>query len=575
VGDEMQTRPDPPRPVGRLKHLGRNWRVALWWRPGVIVAASAMILITLFVILRSPLPAVSAAEILRRSVAAEKAGASGTDTIVHRSLNLSVRDPRGGRLHLQQRIEIWQSPTIKVRRLYDDTNLLVAGEWRKTYGSSTLYRTGAEPQQTEQTPSTAPSQLTVDNAWLREPSAEDFARLASDAAQVTLHEEAIAFRVTLQGALQPSGDHGSQISEATIILSRPAMRPVEQVFIVGSADGIREFRFAETRFEQRKANEVAAIVFEPDAVFFPVKETDLVAVVPETPVPAPSLAPVPVVATAELEIEVLSLLSAVGATLGEEVSVARSLDGSLQVTGVVEGNERKSSILSALEPIAGHPVIKVQVETTEEAMLRIEKARTPSEAAVVQIEEKAPPIGIIAVDAELRRYLLAKGTSTDKLDEEINQFANHALRSSRQAVLYAWSLRRMVQRFSASELQSLDHEARVKWLTMISEHTIGYEREIAGLRAHLSLAFAARAAADETATEIVDEAGLARIILRMAELSTNTDETIRSAFTLSGGDASAVSSTQFWRTISNAEFLAHRIAQSVQQLKASSSRIPR
>jgi hypothetical protein len=270
------------------------------------------------------------------------------------------------------------------------------------------------------------------------------------------------------------------------------------------------------------------------------------------------------VATAELEVEILSLLDQVGATLGEEVSVSRAADGALQIAGVVEGPDRKQEILAALAPLAAHPATRVLIETSEEAQQRLEKSRAPSESIAVQIQESAPASGTIAVDRELRAHIASTGVAGEKLDEEINQYANRALRHSRQAMLYAWSLRKLVQRFSTTEVQSLERSSRMKWLSMIIQHTQGFEREMTGLRAQLTLAFPAKAAADETVTDATDEVGLTRLILRMTELSTITDEAIRSAFTLSGGDGLAIGSATFWRTLSNAELLAQKIEQGAQ-----------
>jgi hypothetical protein len=290
--------------------------------------------------------------------------------------------------------------------------------------------------------------------------------------------------------------------------------------------------------------------------------------------PSPSLTPpplkttrAPLIATAELEIEVLGLLNQAGATLGEEVSVARVLDGPLRVEGVVENAERKREILATLAPFKDHPAVKLQIETPEEAAARLQQLRQLSDQGAVQIQEAAPTSGAIPLDAEVRRYLTARGTTADKLDEAVNQFANRTLKRSRQAMLYAWSLRNLVGRFSPNELRALEAQARVKWLSLIGEHAHGYQREVAALRKELGPILNAESPADDKVGEIADEADLARAVLRLNDLGAGADDAIRSAFTLSVNGALAIKSPQFWRTLSSAASLAQKIESASQRLK--------
>jgi RNA polymerase sigma factor (sigma-70 family) len=529
----------------------------IWSRRALVGTLASAIVVAGFLLFRSSPPTVTAAELLRRSAEADVRTASDPNVVVHRAIKLSVKTSADARTISRQRIETWQSTArgLKVRRLFDDRDKLVAGEWRKSDGSAVVYRSGSNIENIASSPGLS---ISPDSAWLSEPGATDFLKMAG-ADQPTMREESGRYIISFKA---PASGRFNGIESGSITLNQADLHALEQTLVMQTAQGAVEFHFAETQFERRALHEITPQVFEPDAAFFRAPMPIEPAVVAANPAASPL--PSPLVATPELEVEVLSLLDQVGATLGEEVSVSRTVDGALQIAGVVEGRDRKQEILAALAPLAAHAAMRVIIETAEEAQLRLENSRAPSEAVAVQIQESAPTSGTIAVDRELRAYLTGSGIASEKLDEEVNQYANRALQHSRQAMLYAWSLRKLVQRFSASELQSLEKNSRMKWLSMIIQHTQGFEREMTGLRAQLALAFPAKAAADEAVVDATDEAGLARLIQRMTELSTITDEAIRSAFTLSGGDGLAVGSAPFWRTLSNAELLAQKIEQGAQ-----------
>ncbi len=364
-----------------------------------------------------------------------------------------------------------------------------------------------------------------------------------------------------------------QIAEATLGVRAQDWLPCELRLKVRAEDGERIYEITEQASEVLSLAKLSPEIFAEPTMVEPPKP---VVVLKPSPSPIPTLIPVkalpaPPVATAELEIEVLSLLNQVGATLGEEVSAARTLDGSLRIEGVVETAERQRAILAVLASIKDHPAIKLQIETPEEAAARLQQLRRPSDQVTVQIQEAAPTSSVIPLDPEVRRYLTAQVTPADKLDEAVNQFANRALKRSRQAMLYVWSLRKLVERFSPNDLRSLDPPARAKWLALIGEHARGYQREIAALREELSLVLKVEPPADEMVSEMADESDLARAVLRLNELSTATDDAIRAAFTLSASGSPAIKSPQFWRTLSSAEWLAQKIEKASQQLKGTTN----
>ena len=112
-----------------------------------------------------------------------------------------------------------------------------------------------------------------------------------------------------------------------------------------------EYRFIESSFERHSPSTVSDSIFEPEPELLSndvghVRRGNPVT----TSVPLAASVPKPV-ASADLEVEVLRLLHEVGADLGEQVSVTKTRDGLLRVSGVVETEQRKAEILSKLRPV--------------------------------------------------------------------------------------------------------------------------------------------------------------------------------------------------------------------------------
>src|SRR6185369_9704594 len=85
--------------------------------------------------------------------------------------------------------------------------------------------------------------------------------------------------------------------------------------------------------------------------------------------PSPS-ASAPPSASAELEVDVAYLLNRAKADRNEQVTLTRSVGGSLRVEGIVESTERKQDFLKALAPVSNNPAVKIEIRTVAEAVQR-------------------------------------------------------------------------------------------------------------------------------------------------------------------------------------------------------------
>jgi hypothetical protein len=563
--NEEQNSQHRSRPRRALNALAQFWRSFInrgfWLRPGTITALVALILVGALLLTRTYAPAVNAADLLRRSANAEETVAGNPEIVLHRTINLEERRRSEGPVVVRHRIEVWQSAAhgIKLRRIYDEQNKLVAGEWTKADGTSTVYRRGAEPQARTAPDVAAGAILETGELWRLDASARDFNALVGRADSVTVEVRAGTYILNYHsGAL---GD-ARRLVRATLTLNKSDLHAIEQTLVVRRDSDEREYKFTEVSFEHKAASAVSPTLFqpEPELMGHPGHEGNASkrsgAAADSHRSGLPNDQPEERVASPELEIEVTYLLNQIKANLGEQVTMTRTTGGALRVEALVETERRKEEILRALGPVIGNPAVKVEVNTVAEAVKRQqrEQSKTRDATAVREVEVAN---NRIPADSELRAYFSTRLVG-EAIDEEINRYAGRVMNRSRQALLRASALKRLVQRFSPAERRGLAAEAQSKWLNMIREHALAYRHEVATLKQELRAVFGG---SGEGVSEVVSEANVAEAAERLLHLSYANDEAVRSAFTISadGRTAAAIKSGQFWRSLAETEKLAEAI----------------
>ena len=546
--------------------LTQLWRRSassgFWLRPGMVTAVVALILITALLLTRLHVSTVSAAELLRRSTAAHEAAAGNAEVVLHRRINLEERGVNGGDLVARHRIEVWESAAhrIKLRRLYDDQGTLIAGEWTKSDGTSTVYYRGAAPQARTSPEIAGKAILQTKELWRLDTSARDFNLLVGDPEAITVEETSGTFVLGYRS--DPASGSNSLLS-ATLTLNRADLRAIEQTLTVLRDGEAHVYRFIEAGFERQATGSVAPSLLQPESELLGLSErvkdgADGKSVGADDSAQTDSSIahPSEAFASVELEIEVTYLLNRIKANLGEQVSLTRTTGGLLRVEALVETDSRKEEILHALGPVIKNPAVRVEVTTVAEAVKRQQNRSRPSEGTVRDVEVRN---NRIPADPQLRSYFSTRLGGSEAIDEEIKRYTNRAMNRSRQALLQASALKRLVGRFSPDEIRALEPEARTKWLAMVREHAQAYQREVRTLRQELGSVFGGSSASTEQ--EAVSEANLTRLADRLVQLSYANDEAVRSAFTVSADSrtAAAIKSPEFWRSLTNAETLAAAI----------------
>jgi RNA polymerase sigma factor (sigma-70 family) len=529
----------------------------LWSHPGRVTAFIVSLIVVGLLIHGQLAPSINAASILARANSAEEKINGDPAVVQHRILDYEERHPADGRVISQWRIEDYRSGArgIKVRRLYDEKNRLIAGEWRRADGTRILYGSEGSPKTSSQL---SAQSLNLDDVWQVDLSAKEFTALIEHTDAATIEETARAYVVRYQLGTPAPLRAMAQLISATITLSKNGLYPVEQTLVVQQANETREFRLRERSYQQLPVNRVSPDKFEPEPELIGSngaagQPVDVAATAP-TPAPSPSI-----MATPELEIEVIRLLNQVNAFSRDQLSVTRTSWGLLLVEAIIDTEERKQELLGALAKVSNHPAVKIRIETAAEAAARVAKQRSETAGnqtarSEIQFYNNDPP-----ALPDVRRYLMERGTANDQIDGATNKFVNTALRRSSRAFEHARAMKQIAARFSSEQLKTLGEKSLVQWRTMIRDHAQAFQNEVTMLRRELEPIFLPDFVNEaQTEAQLASDADLANAAGRLFDSWSTINVKVRDAFSISTADPTniEIKLPQFWRSLKSAEGLA-------------------
>ncbi|HEX5602885.1 MAG TPA: hypothetical protein VFX63_10055, partial [Pyrinomonadaceae bacterium] len=529
------------------------------WRFAFMVVACVLVAAAFLYFKASLSRELNATVLLDRAAAAEHATQKTPGPISHRVINLEERRSAEGAIVARRSIELWQHHANgkSARRLFDDSNQLIAGAWQKSDGSRTVFHHGSKPRSESALAAPGDLLLNLEDIWQLEPSAQSFRSLIGDSAVVEVEERSTTYVLISE---QPRTVGASHLLKATLTLNKSDLHAIEQTLLVQRGDELREYRFVEASAELLPVTAVAPTVFEIEpeltgGIAGPGRSEDWASRdlnfnrVP----PSPS-ASAPPSASAELEVDVAYLLNTAKADRNEQVTLTRSVGGSLRVEGIVDSAERKQEFLKALAPVSNNPAVKIEIRTVADAM------RQPIAPGPVSIQETEETANTVAADEQLRVYF-EKRASAGPTDEAIRKYSSRVVKRAFDALFHAIELKRLSSRFANVDMQTVAPGAREKWLDMLHERAAAFARETAALRQEIQPVFFPGASAPGSeGGAISTDAELARAIERLHQLALSNNEAVRSAFmTSSHSSAVAVRSAAFWQALFKAEELAKKI----------------
>ncbi|HKY41515.1 MAG TPA: sigma-70 family RNA polymerase sigma factor [Pyrinomonadaceae bacterium] len=536
-------------------------RRPFWTRPGFVSAIVSLVLIGVLLFLRVNItPTVTAANLLSRATALESVPVA-SDLAIRRVFELEQRRHPGGEVVNRSRIEIWRNGEsgVSARRVYDGNGKLIAGEWRDSQASGKtlrrIYRRN-QPQQIEALAATAQQAVRNEEFWQLEPSARDYSDLIGRADAARVREEAGNYVLEYSNS-----NAGNGLLQATLTLRKPDLHPIAQTLIMNEGREAFEYRFAELSFEQPRLHTLDPATFEPDAELVS-KNVDSAKAVKRAAAPEPSKNQPSIAATPDLEVELAYALDKFRTRFGDQLSLTKTSAERLEVKGVVDSEETRAEILNALSHVSRHPAVRIEISTVAEVLARQQKQ--PNRV----VQEFAGSDDAIPVYQELKDYLgahAASGTSSERVDQMVREFAARVVGKSRRALSHAIELKQLTARFSDKQLNDLTPSTRAKLLGLVRNHAEALRLELATLRGELQpIFFTNQSRVDVTAgVEIVSDASLLLAVERLHRSVLVCDETVRSVFTASSGPATGqlVKSSRFQTELATSEKLAERVRQ--------------
>lgn len=500
-------------------------------------------------------------ELLSRSAEDEMTFLNRTDTVLHRQITF-LRKVLDSNSSSVQKVEVWHSAEkgITTRRLYDEQDRLIAGLWQKRNGVQTLYQHGrnAELRLADRN-TTKP--FSFESLWYEEPTAVSFLRLVGKSPSLQTEELASTYLISYRPQTPQNG-----VVRASIVLAKPDLHVTEMTIVVNelasNQTSVVEYQFVEASFEKRSPSTVLPSVFEPDSEF----RDEVGAGAKKSVTPNANLdaglgnfEPAPV-ASADVEVEVLRLLHGVGADLGEQITVTRTRDGLLRVSGVVDSEQRKTEIVNALRPVANSRAAWVEVETVAEALARQQSLHPGGGTTVVAATQAADPATMVT-ESDLRAYFSAQGSQAEELSR---QYAMKIVTRSRNAMVHIYAMKRLLGQFSSAQLETLSPDAREKWLDLLASHARAYTIEMDLLRNDLQpVFFAGQSISRAEPGTLADVAATIATANELIGVATDNDVVIRYSFTTSSEISSpngSVKRPEFWRAMDRAVRLATRLA---------------
>jgi anti-sigma factor RsiW len=535
-----------------------------WFKPLVrgLAAALAVVLVIALVIRFRHEPIVSANELLRNVTEAQAARLRSTaEPVVHQRLRIRRIDQASAG-EASATLEIWSdTKNARVREFTSNGNQAVS--FSSNAGNATSPQVSRNPviddlaqvlsanHMDPQRPLSAVSYQSWHNTLKQQRDEVTRSKLPGGIDAVTLHTVP-AMPVNV-----------GQIADAVFMVRTKDWQPSTLRLNVRAEETNRLYELTEDLSEVLNLAQVDPKIFASEVVASaPVAKPSPQVSPASSPLAKlnPSIVPLipQPIASADLEVEALQLLNQVGADLGEQISVKRTQEGTLLVSGIVETEQRKTEILNSLAPIRNNPAVRVDIQTVAEAVAK--QADTPNPSPSTRAVEIAG--NTMAAEPELRAYFGREGGDTDAA---IRRYAARMVNLSNQGMDHLWAMKRLLNQFSPEERRALTPEASAKWIGLIRAHARSYQQSSQALRRELQPIFFAGQSASGVSAEgaaIADTNELARAVEQLFKLGSSNDRVIRSAFTSSAGGVmtTVIKAPQFWQSLRNAEVLAARVS---------------
>jgi DNA-directed RNA polymerase specialized sigma24 family protein len=348
-----------------------------------------------------------------------------------------------------------RSPDRSATRLFNHSGTLLRGHWRNSKGRQSSYPL----RNTQKGQGSEPRGLWSD-AWTLVPDATTFAAFTSGHGTLSAKEKEDSYELTYHAQAPP---HGDSLLSATLVIARDRLTPIEETLQLRQDNSNREYRFKELTYEVVPSGSVIESDFEIPA--------DL-----NSAAPSSGLSGIAPTAPARLALQAFQLLENLDAQVQSSVNVDRLPDGRIELNGVLPTSSDRLRVERIFAPLKDNTRFTLALHSADEP------APVTAPSHPINVESLAP-VAVdetrIPLDPELRAAFIAKGFSGSELDQHIHDFAREAMDRSAKIHREGWTIRQIaVDDFSPGELQSLEAEERMVWLTLLDKHIRAITQEV-------------------------------------------------------------------------------------------------
>jgi hypothetical protein len=413
---------------------------------GARVAATLMAVLVLMWFLRYDVQSISAQELLQHVEVAQVNQLRGVSRpVVHQRLRLVSAghtanweiwgDPLGNRF--RDRWEMDSSLTRELRQIFETNHL----DWHQPLSALSY------------------------SIW-RESAGAKRERVTSES-----NGEFLSLKTEAREAKAPG-----QIVQAGLIVRKRDWHPVGQQVLVKGEKADREYRLEETEFNIAQLNNENARVFEESGNESPTLLSSAHAgansAAPLSVLPRPA-------SPAELDAAEMAArvaLHDIHADLGEPIEIVRTPTGRVEVRGLAETDQRKVTLVAALQNI---PHLTTNILTLEEVQSQTSRANALAHsgqgvnpaATVVTGSDIIVSEGSPSEDRLEHYFLSQRGySSSDAARQAAHEFTNQTTALSNSALSEAWALRWLAERYPPNEVAKLDTELRHELEAIIRDH---------------------------------------------------------------------------------------------------------
>ena len=526
------------------------------WPVGAMASITTAILIAaaLVVLHHSGLPR-PPADLLQQASQRESASEVAPQDLVRRTIQIQQLGPSGLPV-AENSVEEWVSGDAqsRARRLHDHKGTLVAEEI--TRGNHTKFYGKVEQREISRL---NPAHLHAQDVWQITPSAKQFQEIIAPAGPSAIQQENDHYEIRYR---QPSTDGHIGLVEATLVLRRKDLHPVEEDLVLRGDGGLSRFRLVESSYGYYSPSLVQKNIFVPDE--------ELSESSPPNSAPKHSLGAAPIAEVSpEHVIHALYLLSLVGADMNRETSVQATPNGILRITGTIATRDRLSEILRALYPLRTQSWVEIRLQTTDQLPASGKAKEGSQTVEVIEPAESAIPL-----DRQVRRFLGVPGTPAPEMDKGVQRFSQQILEEADEAQQHAWALDLISKRFTPAQLGILSPEARSEWIQMVGLHSSALLHSVHTIRTELAHLAPLHEATPEKVEPIATIRDLSSVADQLLKLSRSNDQVLASAFTLSGapGGNEVLNQQRFWQSLELQESLARETAATEQILSTAAAR---